>query len=89
MAKEGLVLAVRARARLGHVLSSAQHTEGHLQIADSRGRRVAAYLYAPRLKDRAASWQSRRGEKHLAVSYFTLGIPVSRLGKPHLHDQKR
>lgn len=32
MADEGLVLAVRARARLGQALSSAQHTEGHLQI---------------------------------------------------------
>ena len=32
MADEGLVLAVRARARLGHALSSAQHTEGHLQL---------------------------------------------------------
>ena len=32
MADEGLVLAVRARARLGQALSSAQHTEGHLQV---------------------------------------------------------
>ena len=32
MADEGLVLAVRARARLGQALSSAQHTEGHLQL---------------------------------------------------------
>lgn len=32
MADEGLLLAVRARARLGQALSSAQHTEGHLQI---------------------------------------------------------
>ena len=32
MADEGLVLAVRARARLGQALSSAQHAEGHLQI---------------------------------------------------------
>ena len=32
MADEALVLAVRARARLGQALSSAQHAEGHLQI---------------------------------------------------------
>ena len=32
MAEEGLVLAVRARARLGQGLSSAQHAEGHLQL---------------------------------------------------------
>jgi hypothetical protein len=32
MADEGLVLAVRARARLTQALSSAQHTEGHLQL---------------------------------------------------------
>ena len=32
MANEGLVLAVRARARLGQALSAAQHTEGHLQV---------------------------------------------------------
>ncbi len=32
MADECLVLAVRARARLGQALSSAQHAEGHLQI---------------------------------------------------------
>lgn len=32
MADEGLVLAVRARARLSQALSSAQHAEGHLQI---------------------------------------------------------
>jgi hypothetical protein len=32
MADEGLVLAVRSRARLAQALSSAQHAEGHLQI---------------------------------------------------------
>ena len=32
MADEGLLLAVRARARLAQALSSAQHTEGHLQV---------------------------------------------------------
>ena len=32
MADEGLVLAVRAQARLGQALSSAQHAEGHLQL---------------------------------------------------------
>jgi hypothetical protein len=32
MANEGLVLAVRSRARLGQALSSAQHAEGHLQL---------------------------------------------------------
>src|SRR5918997_788499 len=32
MADEGLVLAARAKARLSQALSSAQHTEGHLQI---------------------------------------------------------
>ncbi len=32
MADEGLVLSVRARARLGQALSAAQHAEGHLQI---------------------------------------------------------
>jgi hypothetical protein len=32
MADEGLVLAVRAKARLGQALSSAQHAEGHLQV---------------------------------------------------------
>src|ERR671933_3058736 len=32
MADEGLFLAVRARARLGQALSSAQHAEGHLQV---------------------------------------------------------
>ena len=32
MADEGLVLAVRARTRLGQALSSAQHAEAHLQV---------------------------------------------------------
>ena len=32
MADEGLILAVRARARLGQGLSSAQHAEAHLQV---------------------------------------------------------
>lgn len=32
MADEGLVLAVRAKARLGQALSSAQHAESHLQL---------------------------------------------------------
>jgi hypothetical protein len=32
MADEGLVLAVRGRARLGQALSATQHAEGHLQI---------------------------------------------------------
>ena len=32
MADEGLLLAVRARARLGQALPSAEHAEGHLQI---------------------------------------------------------
>jgi hypothetical protein len=32
MADEGLVLAARARARLGQALSAAQHAEGHLQV---------------------------------------------------------
>src|SRR5947209_17476259 len=32
MADEGLVLAVRASARLGQAQSSAQHAEGHLQL---------------------------------------------------------
>ena len=32
MADEGLLLAARARARLGQALSAAQHAEGHLQI---------------------------------------------------------
>jgi hypothetical protein len=32
MADEGLVLAPRAKARLGQSLSAAQHTEGHLQV---------------------------------------------------------
>jgi hypothetical protein len=32
MADEGLVLAVRARARLSQAQASAQHTESHLQI---------------------------------------------------------
>jgi hypothetical protein len=32
MAAEGLVLAARAKARLGQSLSAAQHTEGHLQV---------------------------------------------------------
>ncbi len=32
MADEGLVLAVRSKARLGQVLSSAQHAESHLQV---------------------------------------------------------
>ena len=32
MADEGLVLTVRARARLGQALSATQHAEGHLQI---------------------------------------------------------
>jgi hypothetical protein len=32
MAGEGLVLAARAKARLGQALSSAQHAEGHLQV---------------------------------------------------------
>ena len=32
MADEGLGLAARARAKLRQVLSSAQHTQGHLQV---------------------------------------------------------
>jgi hypothetical protein len=32
MADEGLVLAARAKARLGQALSATQHAEGHLQI---------------------------------------------------------
>jgi len=32
MADEGLVLTVRARARLGQALSATQHAEGHLQV---------------------------------------------------------
>ena len=32
MADEGLILAVRARARLTQALSSAQHAESHLQL---------------------------------------------------------
>jgi hypothetical protein len=32
MADEGLLLAVRSRARLGQALSSAKHAQGHLQI---------------------------------------------------------
>jgi len=32
IADEGLVLAARARARLGQALSAAQHAEGHLQV---------------------------------------------------------
>src|ERR671913_2076730 len=32
MADEGLVLAARAKARLGQSLSAAQHTEVHLQV---------------------------------------------------------
>jgi hypothetical protein len=32
VADEGLLLAARARARLGQALSAAQHAEGHLQI---------------------------------------------------------
>src|SRR5918994_4135588 len=32
MADEGLVLAARAKARLGQALSAGQHTEGHLQV---------------------------------------------------------
>jgi hypothetical protein len=32
MADEGLVLAARAKARLGQALSAAQHIEGHLQV---------------------------------------------------------
>ena len=32
MTDEGLVLAARAKARLGQSLSAAQHTEGHLQV---------------------------------------------------------
>jgi hypothetical protein len=32
MADEGLVLAARAKARLGQALSAAQHAEGHLQV---------------------------------------------------------
>jgi hypothetical protein len=32
MVEEGLVLAARAKSRLGQALSAAQHTEGHLQV---------------------------------------------------------
>ena len=32
MVDEGLVLAARAKARLGQALSGAQHAEGHLQV---------------------------------------------------------
>jgi hypothetical protein len=37
MADEGLVLAVRARARLGQAQSSTQHAESHLQIVGVGG----------------------------------------------------
>jgi hypothetical protein len=37
MADEGLVLASKAKARLGQSLSAAQHTEGHLQVAGVGG----------------------------------------------------
>ena len=32
MADEGLMLAARAKARLGQALSAAQHAEGHIQV---------------------------------------------------------
>jgi hypothetical protein len=32
MVEDGLVLAARAKSRLRHSLSAAQHTEGHLQV---------------------------------------------------------
>ena len=52
MADEGLVLAARAKARLGQSLSAAQHTEG--TPAGGGGRRVASYQHAPLLERRAA-----------------------------------
>ena len=52
MADEGLVLAARAKARLGQSLSAAQHTEGHLQVVG--GGRVAPHQHAPLLERRAS-----------------------------------
>jgi hypothetical protein len=46
MADEGLVLAARAKARLGQSLSAAQHTEGHLQVVG----RASGVLPAPVLR---------------------------------------
>jgi len=48
MADEGLVLAARAKARLGQSLSAAQHTEG--PPAGGRGGQVASHQHAPLLE---------------------------------------
>jgi len=56
MADEGLVLAVRARARLGQALSSAQHAEGHLQI-------VGVGEWKPRSSRPAWNTEPRLGEE--------------------------
>lgn len=55
MADEGLVLAVRARARLSQALSSAQHAEGHLQI-------VGVGEWKPRSTRPAWNTEPRLGE---------------------------
>jgi hypothetical protein len=55
MADEGLVLAARAKARLGQSLSAAQHTEGHLQVVEVGEERPTstrpAWNAEPRLPD--------------------------------------
>jgi hypothetical protein len=52
MADEGLVLAARAKARLGQSLSAAQHTEGAL--AGGGGWRVASHQHSPSVERRAS-----------------------------------
>ena len=52
MADEGLLLAVRAKARLGQALSSAQpHRKS---LASRRSGRLEAHLYPPRVEYRAS-----------------------------------
>src|SRR5918993_4619172 len=52
MADEGLVLAARAKARLGQSLSAAQHTEGH--YTGGGGRRVTSHEHPPGVERRAS-----------------------------------
>ena len=59
MADEGLVLAARAKARLGQSLSAAQHTEGHLY----RWRGEASDVPRAPAPRGTPSLASRRGRK--------------------------
>src|ERR671913_1396348 len=63
MADEGLVLAARAKARLGQSLSAAQHTEGHLQVVG-----WASGVPPAHAQRGTPSLASRRGRLSMEVS---------------------